>query len=145
MSMYADNQHKFVAVVNPKIEIPKLMNGLGHITAGLMAQANNQEEMQFLKYEFQADWTTPSLISLYPYIVLKAKNSNQLRTLHQAANEAGILHNVFTDSMLGASAIEQMTNTKNTHTKDLNYFCVALFGASDRLTTLTRKFSLFKG
>ena len=96
MSMYIDNQYKFVAVVNPKIEIPKLMNALGHITAGLMAQANNQEKMQFLKYEFQADWTTPSLISLYPYIVLKAKNSNQLRTLHRAANEAGILHNVFT-------------------------------------------------
>ena len=44
MSMYADNQHKFVAVVNPKIDIPKLMNGLGHITAGLMAQAKNLEE-----------------------------------------------------------------------------------------------------
>lgn len=145
MSMYTDNQHKFVAVVNPKIEIPKLMNGLGHITAGLMAQANNQEEMQFLKYEFQADWTTPSLISLYPYIVLKAKNSNQLRTLHRAANEAGILHNVFTDSMLGASADEQMANTKNTDTENLNYFCVALFGASDRLATMTRKFSLFRG
>ena len=143
--MYADNQYKFVAVVNSKVEIPRLMNGLGHTTAGLMAKANNLNEMEFLKYEFQVDWTTPSLISLYPYIILKAKNSNQLRTLHKAANEAGILHNVFTDSMLAASASEQIENTQNTNAEDLNYFCVALFGASERLTTLTRKFSLFKG
>jgi hypothetical protein len=32
--MYADNQYKFVAVLNPKIEIPQLLNALGHITAG---------------------------------------------------------------------------------------------------------------
>ncbi|NEU79882.1 DUF2000 domain-containing protein [Nostoc sp. UIC 10630] len=143
--MYADNQCKLIAVVNPQIESPKLMNALAHITAGLVAKTNNLDEMQFLKYEFQADWTTPSLISLYPFIILKAKNNNQLKTLHQAANEVGILHNVFTDSMLGASAIEQMDNTKNINTGDLTYFCVVLFGASDQLAALTRKFSLFKG
>jgi hypothetical protein len=141
--MYADNQYKFVAVLNPKIEIAQLMNALGHITAGLIAETKNLEEMQFLKYEFQADWATSSVLSLYPFIVLKAKNSNQLKTLHHSASETGIAHNVFTDSMLGNSAIDQIEATKNTNPQDLIYFCVVLFGKSDRLATLTRKFSLF--
>ena len=143
--MYADNQSKFIAVVNSKIEMPKLMNALGHITAGLVAKCKNLEDMQFLKYEFEADWTTASLISLYPFIILTAKNNNQLKTLHQAANEAGIIHNVFTDSMLGASATEQRQNTKDTKIDDFTYFWVILFGSSEQLTALTRKFSLFKG
>lgn len=143
--MYADNQSKFTAILNAKIEAHKLMNALGHITAGLVAQCQNIEDMQFLKYEFEAGWTTPSLISLYPFIILSAKNNNQLKTLHQVANEAGILHNVFTYSMLGASAAEQMDNTKNSKTDDLTYLGIVLFGPADQLAALTRKFSLFKG
>lgn len=142
--MYADNQFKFIALLNSKIETPLLMNALGHMTAGLVAKCMNLDDMQFLKYEFEADQTTPSMLSLYPYIVLSAKNNNQLKTLHQSVNEAGILHNVFTDSMLGASAVEQMNNTKRIKTDDLTYFGIALFGAADQLATLTRKFSLFK-
>lgn len=142
--MYADNQYKFIAVINPKIEMPKLLNSLGHITAGLVAKCTDLEDMQFLKYEFEATWATPSLISLYPFIILSAKTNNQLKTLHQAANEAGILHNVFTDSMLGASSVEQIQNTQNTKTDELIYFSVVLFGPAAHLATLTRKFSLFK-
>lgn len=142
--MYEDNQYKFVAVLNPKIEIAQLMNALGHITAGLIVKANKLKEMQFFKYEFQADWASPSTLSLYPFIILKAKNNNQLKTLHQAANEIGILHNVFTDSMLASSAIEQLENTKNTKTEDLIYLGVVLFGSTEKLETLTRKFSIFK-
>jgi hypothetical protein len=143
--MYADNQYKFVAVLNPKIDIAQLLNALGHLTAGLMAKANNLEEMRFLKYEFQADWATPSNISLYPFIILKAKNNNQLRTLHQAVNnETGILHNTFTDSMLASSAVEQVENTKNTQTDDLIYLGIVLFGDAKKLAALTRKFSIFK-
>lgn len=142
---YQNNELKFIAVINPKIEIPKLMNALCHTTAGLAAKINDFNEMKFLKYEFQADWTTSSLISLYPFIILESKNNNQLRTLHQAVNETGIIHNIFTDSMLGASATEQMQNTKNTKTDELTYFSVVLFGMAEQLAPLTRKFSLFKG
>lgn len=142
---YENNQSKFIAVINPQIEFPQLMNALGHITAGIMAKANNSDEMEFLKYEFEANWAEPSAIALYPFIILKAKNNNQLKTLHLTVNEAGILHNVFTDSMLGSSATEQMEQTKNTKTDDLTYFCIVLFGNSETLTPLTKKFSLFKG
>lgn len=144
--MYADNEFKVIAVVNDKIEIPKLMNAVGHTTAGLMAKANNDPNMEFLKYEFSANFAESSLIALSPYIILKAKNNNQLKTLHLAVNEKGILHNVFTDSMLGASAEEQIAQTKNTPADDLTYFCIVLFGKyEEELKPLTKKFSLFRG
>lgn len=71
--MYTNNESKFVAVLNPKIEIPKLMNALGHITAGLVAKTDSLDRMKFLKYEFQADWSVPTFLSFYPFIILKAK------------------------------------------------------------------------
>jgi hypothetical protein len=142
--MYADNEYKFIAILNPNFDIAQLMNALGHLTAGLMAQANHLEEMQFLQYKFQADWANPSTISLYPFIILKAKNNNQLKTLHQAVNQAVILHNVFTESMLAASAVEQLANTQNTKTEDLTYLGIVLFDRTERLETLTRKFSIFR-
>ncbi len=141
--MYENNELKFIAVLNPKIETPKLMNALGHLTAGLMTKLKELDDVQFLNYEFDRDILEPSSISLYPFIVLKAKNNNQLKTLHQTANDLGLVHNVFTDTMLAANAIEQISNTKNTNLDDLVYFGIVLFGDREQLAELTRKFSLF--
>jgi len=145
--MYEDNEFKILTVLNPKIDKPKLMNAMGHATAGLVAKASSIESIQFLKYSFnpEAEWASFSLISLSPYIVLEAKNNNQIKTLHRAVAEAKILHNVFTETMLGASAAEQMQQTLAANPEDLIYFCIVLFGASEELAPLTRKFSLFKG
>jgi hypothetical protein len=53
------------------------------------------------------------------------------------------LHNAFTNTMLGASADDQIEATQNTKSEDLIYFGVTLFGDSHKLAELTRKFSLF--
>ncbi len=144
---YEDNQCKTLVVTNPKIEVPKLINAIGHATIGLMAKASSIESFQLLKYNFNPNiaWASASAISLYPYIVLEAKNNSQLKTLHRSAAETNILHNVFTESMLGVSAKEQMENTLGANPDDLIYFCIVLFGTTAELTPLTRKFSLFKG
>jgi hypothetical protein len=142
---YQDNDHKTIAVINPAISSPQLMNALGHVTAGLASKLSSLDELQLLQYSFQSDLSDPAHISRYPYIILKSKNNNQLKTLHQTINEAGIIHNVFTDSMLGASAEEQMSNTKNTPVDDLTYFLIAMFGKAEVLAPLTKKFSLFNG
>ncbi len=141
--MYADNDLKFAAILNAKIPIPQLMNALGHMTAGLISRATDPSQMNFLQYQFNSDRLTPANISLYPFIILKSKNSNQLKNLHESVKDIGIIHNVFTNSMLGTSAIEQIENTKNTKSEDLIYFGIALFGDSQQLAELTRKFSLF--
>lgn len=143
MSLYANNDHKFVAVLNRKEELPKLLNALGHISAGITAQHDDVPGMKFLDYE-DADGGSHPGISHYPYIVLAARNGNQIRTLRQAAIDGDITYTDFADSMLGQSAEDQLNRTKQTSEEELNYLAIALFGPADKLDPLTKKFSLFK-
>jgi hypothetical protein len=143
MSLYSDNEFKFVAVLNKKIEMPKLLNALGHISVGLTSLIENNKEMDFLKYE-DADGTTHPAISRFPFIVLSSDNSNKIRTLRNSAIQEGILFNDFVDAMLGSSAINQLQQTKEKKEVDLEYYAIVLFGSADKLNALTKKFSLFK-
>ena len=68
-----ENTKRFVAVLNKKIEIGKLMNALGHTTAGLSAEVGNVEEMRFINYEDKDGNIHPSQ-SHFPFIVLAADN-----------------------------------------------------------------------
>lgn len=45
-----ENSYRFIAVLNKKVEIGRLMNALGHMTAGLAGKVC-QENMQFLEYK----------------------------------------------------------------------------------------------
>jgi hypothetical protein len=138
---YADNNFKMVAVLNRKIAVPQLMNALGHMTAGLIAQCD-PGRLSFLRYE-DADGSSHPAISRYPFIVLSAKNSNQVRTLREAAIRERMVYNDFAASMLGSSAEQQLHQTKSTKELDLDYFGICLFGEASALNALTRKFSLF--
>jgi hypothetical protein len=141
--MYDDNDYKFISVLNKKIELPKLLNALGHITAGLVGKVNKLNTMNFLEYN-DADGGKHPSISKYPFIVLSADNGNQIRTLRNSAIEKFIEYNDFTNTMLGSSSDKQQENTSITHEKDLEYFAIVLFGKSEDLNPLTKKFSLYK-
>ena len=143
MSKYDNNQYKFVAVLNKKIEVPKLINAVGHISAGITSLIKDQGEMNFLTY-LDGDGGLHPAISEYPFIVLSAKNENQIRTLRKAAIEQEIVYNDFVDTMIGSSADDQLTQTKSKIDKDLDYWAIVLFGRAEELDLLTKKFSLFK-
>lgn len=84
-------------------------------------------------------------IDEYPFIILESKNSNQLKTLtSNVVENRRIAHNVFTTSMIGASAQEQREATLNATDESLDFVVVALFGAREDVEPLTKKFSLFK-
>lgn len=142
--MYSDNDRKFVVVLNEKIEMPRLMNALGHMTAGLVGHQNGHGDFAWLRYQ-DADGGVHPAISRYPFIILAAKNSNQIRTLRQAAIDQGLGYNDFVHTMLGSSAEDQMEKTRGTPESALEYFGICLFGPAEPLAPLTRKFSLFKG
>ena len=142
--MYADNEYKFVAVLNEKIALPRLLNAMGHMTAGLVARQNGHLDSSWLCYE-DGDGGIHPAISRHPFIILSAKNSNQIRTLRQAALQHGVAYNDFTDTMLGASAEDQLARTAGTREQDLEYFGICLFGRAEELHPLTRRFSLFRG
>lgn len=78
-----------------------------------------------------------------PFIILKA-NSNKIRGLRLAACEAGVDFVDFTDTMTIGTYIEQIERTKQTKEEMLVYYGIVLFGPWDKVTELTRKFSLWK-
>ncbi|MDM4018199.1 DUF2000 domain-containing protein [Roseiconus lacunae] len=139
---YADNEAKWVVVLNRKVSVPKLLNALGHL-ALTMPQTCDDPTTEVIHDYHDSNGDLMSRISNWPVIVLKAKNGNQLRSLRKAAGEQRVSCQAFADSMLAESAEAQITQTLSTPEADVEYFAVMLFGDSEKLNALTKKFSLF--
>lgn len=138
-----ENKYKFVAVLNKKIETGKLMNALGHISAGLAGGYNVANDMRFLEYVDKDGGIHPH-ISHYAFIILRADNSNKIRTLRAEALQRGILFTDFTSTMTVGTSADQLTRTRSTLEIDLDYWGICLFGKTDELKDITGKLSLFQ-
>lgn len=137
-----ENSKKFVAVLNKKVETGKLMNALGHMTAGLAGGFGKGEEMNFLEY-IDKDGGTHPRISHFPFIILKAENSNQIRKIRNEAMQRNILCTDFTSTMTVGTSADQLERTKNTSEAELEYWGVCMFGDATELKEFTGKLSLF--
>ncbi len=138
-----ERAHRFVAVLNKKIPFGPLMNALGHMTAGISGSIVDGDELCFLEYKDKDEGIHPG-ISHFPFIVLSAENSNQIRKVRQEAINGGISFTDFTSSMTIGSSLDQRNMTKATAEADLEYYGICLFGGTEELKKLTGKFSLFK-
>lgn len=134
--------NKLVAVMNEKIEIGTLMNALAHMSIGFGAELG-KEALHLINYQDQ-DGGNHNNISEMPFMILKA-NSNKIRTLRQAAIQENIRHIDFTDTMTVGTYQEQIERTQQTKEADLIYYGIVLFGPWDRVSELTKKFSLMRG
>lgn len=134
-------QNKLVAVLNRKIEPGKLMNALAHMCIGL-GSAIGKDPLRLSDYQ-DADGNSHPHVSEIPFIIL-SENSNKIRKLRQEAIEHNIIFNDFTDTMTVGTYQEQIERTKQVKEEDLIYFGIVLFGDWDKVTVLTRKFSLWK-
>lgn len=137
-----ENSMKFIAILNKKIEIGKLLNALGHMTAGLAGGFGEQEKMCFLQYHDKNNGLHPN-ISHFPFIVLKAENSNKIRTVRNEAINRGIIFTDFTSSMTIGTSSEQQERTIATNEEELEYYGICLFGSTNELREFTSKFSIF--
>jgi len=138
-----ENSKRFVAVLNKKIELGKLMNALGHLTVGLVVCNDKQDDFYFLEYE-DNDGKKHLGASHFPFIVLKADNSNKIRVVRNEAIKRNIPFTDFTSTMSIGTTEEQMQATKKTAEADLEYFGICLFGTTQELKEITDKFSLFR-
>ncbi len=138
-----DSTHKFVAVLNKKVEIGRLMNALAHMSAGFSALYADKTDLKFDNY-FDKDGGMHPSLSDNPFIILAADNSNQIRTLRNALKEENILFNDFTSTMVEGTAQEQKERTGKTPELDLEYWGICTFGEIEKLSTLTKKFSLWR-
>ncbi|WP_197413168.1 DUF2000 domain-containing protein [Vibrio sp. MEBiC08052] len=144
MSEFPDeNAKRFVAVLNKKVDIGRLLNALGHMTSGLIAQVKDIDSLCFLEYEDMDGGIHPS-ISHYPFIVLKADNSNKIRKVRNELIQRQIPFTDFIDTMIIGTSEEQLKATSETAENDLEYFGVCMFGNTSELKDLTKAFSLFK-
>ena len=138
-----ENSKRFIAVLNKKVEPGRVMNALGHMTAGLAGGSGKADEMCFLQYEDKNGGTHPN-ISNYPFIVLKADNSNKIRTVRNECLERGIPFSDFTSTMTVGTSQEQLQATSSTLEEELEYWGIVMFGSTQELREFTGKFSLYQ-
>ncbi len=137
--------HKFVAVLNKKVDPGKVLNALAHMSIGLVSDVTPEEkaDMGFHDY-MDADGNAHKNLSKNSYVILRADNSNQIRTVRQAAIEKSIKHVDFTDSMQEGTYMEQLERVKGLKEIDLNYVGICLFGPIDVVSEITKKFGLWR-
>jgi hypothetical protein len=133
--------NKLVAVMNEKIEPGVIMNALAHMCIGFGSEIG-KEPLRLTNY-LDADGGSHPSISEMPFMILKA-NSNKIRALRQAAIEACMKCVDFTNTMTIGTYLEQIECTKETKEPDLIYYGIVLFGDWNKVSELTRKFSLWK-
>ncbi|MCE5293114.1 MAG: DUF2000 domain-containing protein [Chlamydiales bacterium] len=133
--------NKLVAVMNEKIEPGIIMNALAHMCIGFGASIG-KEPLRLTNYVDADNGQHPN-ISEMPFMILKA-NSNKIRSLRMAAIEANIQFVDFTDTMTIGTYLEQIEKTSQTKDENLIYYGIVLFGPWDKVSELTRKFSLWK-
>jgi len=137
-----ESSKRFIVILNKKIPTGQLMNALGHMTAGLAGGSGKAEEMCFLQYVDKDGGAHPN-ISHFPFIVLKAENSNKIRMVRSEAISRGIPFTDFTSTMTVGTSKEQQDATKDTREAELEYYGICLFGDTSVLREFTGKFSLF--
>lgn len=138
-----EQSYRFIAVLNKKIEIGRLMNALGHMTAGLAGKSGKADDMCFLEYQDNDSGIHPH-ISHFPFIALSADNSNKIRTVRNEALQRGIPFTDFTSTMTVGTSQEQVNATAATPEAELEYYGICLFGKTEELREFTKKFSLFR-
>lgn len=141
-SLPDENSRRFVAVLNKKIEPGRVMNALGHMTAGLVGGFENVDALCFLQYEDKDGGRHPN-ISHFPFIVLKAENSNKIRHVRNECLVRGIPFSDFTSTMTIGTSQEQLTATQATSEAEFEYFGIVLFGDTWILREFIGKFSLY--
>jgi hypothetical protein len=133
--------NKLVAVLNKSIPSGILMNALAHLCIGFGAKIG-KEPLRLTNYR-DGDGGDHPYISELPFMVLEA-NSNKIRALRQAAIEQGIAFSDFIDAMTVGTYEEQIKRSAETREQDLIYYGIVLFGDWDKVSALTKKFSLWK-
>lgn len=140
---YIPPTHKFVAVLNKKIPPGRLMNALGHMTAGLAANYQDKTLFRLQDYRDQEGGVHPN-ISDNPFIILQADNSNKIRTLRNALLEQKVPFTDFTSTMIEGTYADQHQRTAQTPEVELEYYGLVAFAETDKLSQLTKKFSLWR-
>jgi hypothetical protein len=135
--------HRFVAVINKKIESGRAMNALAHMSVGFSSLVADKDALRLDTY-VDKDGTEHKSISDNPFIILSSDNSNQIRTLRNKLIENNIPFNDFTSTMVEGTFAEQKQRTNETSELELEYYGICFFTEDSSARELTKKFSLWR-
>lgn len=127
-----ESTKKFIAILNKKVDTGRLFNALGHMAAGLVNQIDDIDDLCFLTYT-DMDGGEHASISHYPFIILKADNSNQIRKVRDHLMALDVPFTDFVDTMILGSSEEQLRATAQTSKNNLDYFGICMFGNTAEL------------
>ncbi|MEI8593021.1 DUF2000 domain-containing protein [Photobacterium sp. Hal280] len=142
MSLPDEDQKRFIAILSKKMDAGRTLNVLGHLSAGL-SHLVNQQGTEYIDY-YDADGNCHPSLSHFPFIVLKADNSNKIRKVREEAIRHKIAFTDFTHTMTEGGSIAQQAWTKETPESELEYLGICLFGDTETLKSFTGKFSLYR-
>lgn len=142
--MVHNDQYKFVAVINEKIEMGKALNAIAHMGLGLVniADEETKEKMSFIDFPDKDDEVHESISGL-SLIVLKGRNG-EIKKVRKQFKEENIFFVDFIETMTGDTYAEQLVKTKELSTEEHQYFGVLAFGEIEKINPITRKLSLWR-
>jgi hypothetical protein len=136
--------YKFVVVINKKIESGVAINTAAHMVACLVARASEEDRKNMMIVDYLDATGVRHPVSALSLIVLRAKNSNQIRKARELAIEKEVHFVDFLETMTGDTYVEQMERTNALKEEELDYWGIALFGLKKELDPVTGKFSMWK-
>ena len=134
---------KFFAVLNKKKPLTSQLNALAHTSLGLSLKYPI-DTIGFSEFSSKGS-SSISYLTDAPFIILTAKNANQLRIFHKELIERNFPQSAFYQTMIDGGTVEaQLETVADSSLDDLDYVAVLTYGDDEMMSQLTKKFSLYK-
>jgi hypothetical protein len=138
-----DFSKKIVIIVRKDIEVWRLLNTIGHISAYFGKALHSTFDTG--NYFETKDGKLHPRNSQYPIVILESTEKEMRKILEQKQIEAGIFFMPFTKAMTETNDDEELAELyKNTNETDLELLGLGLFGDKDSLKVITKKLNLYK-
>ena len=134
---------KTVAVLSANLQPGIAMNVLGHLALSIGAYGGN--ELMGRAQLIDASGVAHVGISRYPVIVTKAKPTLLRRLVTEARQESAVLVVDYPEQMLETGHDDELnTAIFEVKEEDINYLGAVVYGDSEVVGKLTKRFSLWK-
>lgn len=138
-----DRSIRVVVLLNKALGVGVALNAIAHLGMGIANLIGDEGRVQLKFLDFSdGDGQAHRSISARSLIVLRGKSS-EIRKLRQEAQAIGLSTVDFTNSMTGGTFQDQLLRTAATKSDALEYFGVALFGPTEKISPLTKRYSLW--
>lgn len=141
---YEYRAKKTVIVLDEKLAIGDAMNALGHLAIAIGAHADRDDLMGRLELPDQSGMVHRG-ISKYPCIILCGNRTKIRAAIETVRTTPNLIVVDFPQEMKTTSHDDELASAlAGTPEAALSYWGFALYGATDSVNTICKKFSLWK-